>query len=691
MRVLTIAALTTVLGSFAFVSCAQAQNSSTWSGYLVENGGSQAISYTAAAVSFGLPDVSCPNTGLGSAAGVSFWVGLDHGGTSPIEKAGIMVTCDKTQTPTYQAFWLMYVPGQTADVHLGFTAKPGDSIRAAVTYANGAFQLSVADASVAGHSLSSGPQSCAATSGCPRASVEWMVERPGDDIPLAAYGCVPAVCSNQAPAPPGIILNDPVMFTPGATYSGPNQGTLHVLGMHEIAASGAADGPPISYCLAAPINQPITRGTEARESGAVHTTLSGSFLCQWSGYGIAACDPSGCMSEQTFCQNIVNNFYNQQTNQLFVSGYTVLCGAQQPYAGGLSRADLNINVASVTKTMTAILILNEIAAHKTVTIDDSIWKYLPAPWQATISQTQQAALQRITLKDLLEQKSGLCASYSTGQPTPTACANAPSLPLCGGDDTMDSVLLTVLQSAVDPKPSWHYDNCNFALFRALLPQITGNSSIYSSPNSARNAANLYISEAYKYVFSPLNLPMIDCKPTAPSMLGWPFPPTGNGWNGGTPWEVHSPNGDWTLSCGGGGLNMSAQDFFAVLNDLANGAVLLTSAQKAEMKADFLGWDNYLRPSGPPDGCPGYVCKNGNIPAGIPAYPTQIWTYAGIIKCTVPVAIIVNSPLPPYYQPYPSVPAPPNAQGTDIIGLVNDALTAAPKILAPRACPAGSFH
>jgi hypothetical protein len=135
--------------------------------------------------------------------------------------------------------------------------------------------------------------------------------------------------------------------------------------------------------------------------------------------------------------------------------------------------------------------------------------------------------------------------------------------------------------------------------------------------------------------------------------------------------------------------MSPQDIFAVLNNLANGQTLLTPALKAEMKADFLGWDNMLRPSGPPDACPNYVCKNGNIPGG--TSPVQIWTYAGIVKCTVPVAIVINSPLPPYYQPQPVVPAPPNATGSDIIGLVNDALTATPSILSPKACPTGSFH
>lgn len=40
-------------------------------------------------------------------------------------------------------------------------------------------------------------------------------------------------------------------------------------------------------------------------------------------------------------------------------------------------------------------------------------------------------------------------------------------------------------------------------------------------------------------------------------------------------------------------------------------------------------------------CPGlYPCKNGSLPwtAG------TVWTYYGIFKCTVPVTVVVNSPI-----------------------------------------------
>jgi len=107
----------------------------------------------------------------------------------------------------------------------------------------------------------------------------------------------------------------------------------------------------------------------------------------------------------------------------------------------------------------------------------------------------------------------------------------------------------------------------------------------------------------------------------------------------------------------------------VINDLASGTVLLTNAQKQQMFTDCLGWDCAVRSD-----CPNpYVCKNGDLNASNGA---KVWTYAGIVKCNVPVVVVVNSPLPRPYQ-----------TGGDIIGLVANALKGAAVPGAARACPA----
>jgi hypothetical protein len=72
-------------------------------------------------------------------------------------------------------------------------------------------------------------------------------------------------------------------------------------------------------------------------------------------------------------------------------------------------------------------------------------------------------------------------------------------------------------------------------------------------------------------------------------------------------------------------------------------------------------------------CPNpYVCKYGELANGNGIY---IWTYAGIVKCNVPVVVVVNSPLPAPYQ-----------SGEGIIGLVKDALAGAVVPGTGPACP-----
>ena len=109
--------------------------------------------------------------------------------------------------------------------------------------------------------------------------------------------------------------------------------------------------------------------------------------------------------------------------------------------------------------------------------------------------------------------------------------------------------------------------------------------------------------------------------------------------------------------------------FKVVNDLATGNVLLTNAEKKLMFADCLGWDCAVRSD-----CPSpNVCKNGDLNNG--SGGVAVWTYAGILKCNVPVVVVVNSPLPSPYQ-----------GGEDIIGLVKDAYNKSSVTGTPHACP-----
>jgi hypothetical protein len=218
-----------------------------------------------------------------------------------------------------------------------------------------------------------------------------------------------------------------------------------------------------------------------------------------------------------------------------------------------------------------------------------------------------------------------------------------------------------------------YNNCNFAIFRELLPFMEGQQVTGSDDERAKGSANFYIDYVNQHVFQPLGVSSRACKPPTGTndILSYPFP---SGSTNGTDW------GDWTLSCGGGGWVLSADDLYRFLNDLANGNILLTSTDKVRMNSNCLGWDgtdcSVMR------NCPGpYNCKNGDLYQGNVA----VWTYAAIFKCNVPVVLIVNSFLPPPYQPYDSngnrIP-----NNGDIIGLVHDAYNGAAVPGTGQACP-----
>jgi hypothetical protein len=109
--------------------------------------------------------------------------------------------------------------------------------------------------------------------------------------------------------------------------------------------------------------------------------------------------------------------------------------------------------------------------------------------------------------------------------------------------------------------------------------------------------------------------------------------------------------------------LSANQIFDVVNTLATSNTLLTE----QMFGDCVGWDCSVRSDCPDPN----VCKNGDLINGA----ISVWTYAGVLKCKVPVVVVVNSQLPAPYQ-----------GGEDIIGLVKDAYNSSTVPGTGSACP-----
>lgn len=323
-----------------------------------------------------------------------------------------------------------------------------------------------------------------------------------------------------------------------------------------------------------------------------------------------ACDASGCISLSKFSANIDSALQGK------VVGYVSLVGSLaiiSKYGQARTAADapalawdtdVPMNDASLAKVLTTIAVLQALAKHNPVlTINDKILPYLPPDWQANKGPN----IDTITFKDLLTHSAGFRVDGN-------------------GSHTTYDVLQQQMTTGVNlsnKTPS--YNNLNFAIFRVIIPYLAG----WNDPGPATRAtasANFYINYMRQNVFQPVGVSDADCKPAANSHPALSYPPPPVGAAHGIDW------GDWTLSCGGGGWVLTANDLYKVMLDLTGGHTLLSDAQKTLMNSNCLGWDCSVRTE------TDFVGKNGNLVGG----GTALWTFYGIFKGSVPVVVMVNS-------------------------------------------------
>ena len=344
---------------------------------------------------------------------------------------------------------------------------------------------------------------------------------------------------------------------------------------------------------------------------------------------VVSCDASGCISQAKLEQNICATLASK------VVGYACEVGQVRPGYGGQARTatdgkldmmpHLVTNIASVTKTITAVAIIKMLAS-KGLTVDTKISPYIYSEW------TKGQNIGQLTFRHLLTHSSGLAQAGDCGGKIDYAGIKAM---IAGGVSTAN---------IGQPK----YGNCNFAMIRELMLVMSGASLKPDGDQRASQSATAYIAYVNANVLQPVGVSTSACKPPSGTndVLSYKNP---EGSAAGTDW------GDWTLSCGGGGWVISANDIYKVTNDIATGSTLLTATQRKAMIQGNLGWDSAVRGDCPTPN----VCKNGDLGDGA---GRKVWTYAGVLKCNVPVVVVVNSPLPAA-----------NEASGDIIGLVGAAL------------------
>ena len=213
-----------------------------------------------------------------------------------------------------------------------------------------------------------------------------------------------------------------------------------------------------------------------------------------------ACDATGCISISKLSQNITAKLHNQVVGFVSVVGDlpTVFQGQARTAADPPRTAmlpDLPTNVASVTKLITTIAVLKSMAKHG-LTLDSRISPYLYRDWK------QGPLVDTITFRELLSHSAGFREN-------------------CNGNNTTYAVIKQQIADGVkrsdmvdqNGNPIHSYNNCNFAIFRELLPQME-HAPIATQPESLRAAqsASFYIGWVNETVFQPAAVLPRTCRP-----------------------------------------------------------------------------------------------------------------------------------------------------------------------------------
>jgi D-alanyl-D-alanine carboxypeptidase len=143
-----------------------------------------------------------------------------------------------------------------------------------------------------------------------------------------------------------------------------------------------------------------------------------------------------------------------------------------------NRATATWRWASVTKQLTATIVMQEVAAGH-LALDTSIKSYWP--------EWPQVFADQITIRDLLRHTSGL-ADPSEDKPLPDGLPAFYRPASVQGTMRAEAAGFCAQHPRAEPHTGFHYDNCDFIVLGALLERITGQS--YSDLVQSRIAGPL---------------------------------------------------------------------------------------------------------------------------------------------------------------------------------------------------------
>lgn len=233
----------------------------------------------------------------------------------------------------------------------------------------------------------------------------------------------------------------------------------------------------------------------------------------------------------------------------------------------LQSASKRMNIASITKTITAVAVL-QLLERRGLTIDSLIAPWLPPGW------VLGPGVGSLTFKSLMTHRSGfnsINANFS-------------------GTLSFNALRDSVNTGVVNPQ-TYSYLNMNYALFRVIIPALwkglPGAPAIGEINESAATFFyRLYVQQEIMNKIGVMNADCINPPGTQPTLF----------------YTVGAANpgvdfGDWTAICGGGGWYLSAIDLAAFMAYIRYDNNILSQANRNFMEQFFLGWSEGNRMNG----------------------------------------------------------------------------------------------
>lgn len=233
-------------------------------------------------------------------------------------------------------------------------------------------------------------------------------------------------------------------------------------------------------------------------------------------------------------------------------------------------AQLRMNIASVSKPITAVTVLrllqeNKVPGYPNLTINSKVAPFLPTSW----SQGNKVA--ELTFKDLLSQYSGMNDNK-------------------GATDT-ESLRTWIATGVTRKKSDYIYINANLAVFRIIIPYMTLSqrlrdnfSELYNTDPADfdKRTSEMYVETVNQKTLAPMGIAEAKCMAYGNTIEPRFYVVPDNNLAG-------RLAGDWTKVGAGGGWNLSAKELAQFLAHVRYNDKILTPATRKLMDENYLGW------------------------------------------------------------------------------------------------------